>query len=90
VTSKTTPRFWAAFNALPPDVQDHARKAYGLFSADPRHPSLQFKKVHTTEPIYSARISGGYRAVGRLDGDLVLWFWIGGHDEYDRLLKSST
>src|SRR5688572_25500676 len=86
---RITRRAVPARNALPHDVQDHARKAYSLFSADPRHPSLQFKKVHTTEPIYSARISGGYRAVGRLDGDLVLWFWIGGHDEYDRLLKSS-
>jgi hypothetical protein len=89
VTSKTTPRFWTAFNALPADVQEHARKAYRLFSSDPQHPSLQFKKVHAREPIYSARISTGYRAVGRLEGHAVLWFWIGGHDEYDRLLRSS-
>jgi hypothetical protein len=88
VTSRTTPRFWAAFNVLPPDVQDQARKAYRLFSDNPSHPSLQFKKVHDREPIYSARITGGHRAVGRLEGDVVLWFWIGGHAEYDRLLKS--
>jgi len=88
VTSRTTPRFWAAFNALPPNVQSQARKAYRIFAENPQHPSLQFKRVHDREPIYSVRVTGGYRALGRLDGDLVLWFWIGGHAEYDRLLSS--
>lgn len=69
-------------------MQDRARKAYRLFSDNPSHPSLQFQKVHDREPIYSARITGGHRAVGRLEGDVVVWFWIGGHAEYDRLLTS--
>jgi hypothetical protein len=29
----------------------------------------------------------GYRALGLLKGDTVTWFWIGTHDEYERLLK---
>ena len=30
----------------------------------------------------------GYRALAVLDGDLAVWFWIGTHADYDRLLRS--
>jgi hypothetical protein len=53
VKSRATPRFWAAYRDLPADVQETARKAYRLFRDNPQHPSLQFKKVHSREPIYS-------------------------------------
>jgi len=46
VRSRATPRFWAAYRELPPEIKGLARKAYGLFRDNPRHPSLQFKKVH--------------------------------------------
>jgi hypothetical protein len=88
VTSRTTPRFWGAYRALPPDTQDLARKAYRLFLENPRHPGLQFKKVHEEAPIYSVRVSQNCRALGMLKDDAVVWFWIGDHAEYDRLLKS--
>ncbi len=84
--SRATPRFWAAYRDLPDDVQETARKAYRLFRDNPQHPSLQFKKVHSREPIYSVRISLGYRAVALLENDEVTWFWIGSHAAYDRLL----
>ena len=44
--------------------------------------------MHDQEPIYSVRVTGSYRAVGRLEADLVLWFWVGSHDEYERLIKT--
>jgi hypothetical protein len=44
--------------------------------------------IHTTRPIYSARVGLGYRALAVLDGDLAVWFWIGTHADYDRLLRS--
>ncbi len=84
--SRTTQRFRDAFAALPLPIQKRARKAYRRFSSDPAHPGLNFKKVHTQLPIYSARIGLGYRAVGIRTGDEVVWFWIGPHDEYDQLL----
>jgi hypothetical protein len=43
--------------------------------------------VHPDPPTYSARVGIGCRAVGVLDGDTVIWFWIGTHAEYDRLLE---
>lgn len=36
--------------------------------------------------IYSVRINRYYRAVGQLDEDAVIWFWVGSHAEYDMLL----
>jgi hypothetical protein len=88
VRSRATPRFWAAYRELPPEIQDLARKAYRLFLQNPAHPSLHFKKVHDRDPVYSARVSLGYRAVGLLEDDDITWFWIGSHAEYDRLLDS--
>jgi hypothetical protein len=29
----------------------------------------------------------GWRAVGVRDGDTMVWFWIGSHADYDRLLS---
>jgi hypothetical protein len=52
------------------------------------HPSLRFKKVHATLPIYSVRIDRAYRAVGVLNGDTVVWFWIGSHANYEALLRA--
>ena len=84
--SRATPRFWSSYRQLPSDVQALAQKAYRLFQQDPSHPSLQFKKVHDAEPIYSVRITLACRAVGLREGDEMMWFWIGRHADYDRLL----
>ncbi|NJM99662.1 MAG: hypothetical protein HC800_23205 [Phormidesmis sp. RL_2_1] len=84
--SRTTTEFRRLFGDLPKQVQEQTRAAYRQFQDDPNYPSLRFKKVHPKLPIYSARISKSYRAVGQLDGDTVIWFWVGSHAEYDRLL----
>lgn len=84
--SRGTPRFWSSYGQLPSDVQVLAQKAFRLFQQDPSHPSLQFKKVHDVEPLYSVRITLAYRAVGLREGDEIVWFWIGSHTDYDRLL----
>ena len=55
--SRATPRFWAAYAELPTEVRAAAQKTYRLFSENPKHPSLQFKKIHDQEPIYSARVT---------------------------------
>jgi Txe/YoeB family toxin of Txe-Axe toxin-antitoxin module len=57
------------------------------FQKNPNYPSLRFKKIHPTLPIYSARINKDYRAVGQLDQNTIIWFWIGSHAEYDALLN---
>ena len=84
--SRTSSRFWDAYVDLPEEVKRRARRAYQLFEEDPRHPSLRFKRVHSSVPIYSVRITRDYRAVGVRDEEAIIWFWIGSHADYDRLL----
>jgi hypothetical protein len=44
--------------------------------------------IRAGEPIYSVRVTLGYRAVGLLEQDEVMSFWVGSHADYDRLLKT--
>jgi len=88
VKSRATPCFWTAYRELPSEIREAARKAYQLFRENARYPSLQFKKVHDRDPIYSVRVTLGYRALGLLDDDEITWFWIGTHAGYDRLLEN--
>jgi hypothetical protein len=80
--SRTTKGFWGYFARLPNAVQRQATRTFRRWREDPSHPSLAFKRVHTTEPIYSVRITRGYHALGVRDGDLMTWFWIGSHTDY--------
>ena len=72
---------------LPKDVQERARRAYGRFEENPHHHGLRFKKVHDDPAVYSVRITQDHRALGALVDDRVMWFWIGSHDEYERLIE---
>jgi plasmid maintenance system killer protein len=87
VKSRTTTQFRKRFADLPTAVQVQTRKAYRQFAQDPGYPGLRFKKVHPKLPIYSARINQDYRVVGQMEGDTVIWFWVGPHAEYDMLLN---
>jgi mRNA-degrading endonuclease RelE of RelBE toxin-antitoxin system len=87
VKSRTTVQFRKSLANLPQRIQEQTRAAYRQFKENPSHPSLRFKKVHPELPIYSVRVSKNYRVVGQLDGDTVIWFWIGSHTEYDKLLS---
>ena len=80
-------RFWDAYRRLPEHVRRQARESYRFFASEPHHPSLDFKRVSRRRPVYSVRVSIDYRALGVLDDGDIVWFWIGPHHEYDRLLK---
>jgi hypothetical protein len=82
--SSATSRFWKAYGELPAGVQKIARKQYLLWQDDPRHPSLQFKKVG---PFWSVRITEDYRSLALLENGVYHWFWIGTHADYDLMLK---
>jgi hypothetical protein len=87
VRSRTTERFRRLLAALPQEVQEQARAAYRRFRDDPSHPGLRFKRVHPRDPIYSARVGRGHRAVGVVIEHAIVWYWIGSQAEYDRLLQ---
>jgi hypothetical protein len=60
-----------------------ADAAHALLKRDGRHPSLQLKKVGR---FWSARVGVHHRVLAVQDGEDLVWFWIGRHDEYDRLI----
>ena len=77
------PAFLGKLPPLPDKIQKLADKNYQLLKADPTHPSLHFKKVGR---FWSVRVGIHYRAVAvQRDADFV-WFWIGHHSEYDRII----
>ncbi len=84
--SRTTRQFWRLFRDLPAEVQRDAQRAYRLFQANAAHPGLQFKKLEGEADIYSARIGLDYRALAVVKKDRVVWYWIGSHADYDRLV----
>lgn len=75
--------FWKQFDSLPEDVRNLAEKNYRLLKVDQRHPSLNLKKIGD---LWSVRVGLHYRALGVDASDGILWFWIGSHAEYDKLL----
>ena len=85
--SHTTQNFRKMYADLSKDVHEQSKKAYAKFKKDPYHPSLFFKRVHSTKPIFSVRVTKDYRSVGVLKENEIIWFWIGNHSDYDKLLK---
>jgi mRNA-degrading endonuclease RelE of RelBE toxin-antitoxin system len=83
--SSTTPSFRKRLRELPQPIRRLARKNFKLWLLDPHHPSLHFKKVGK---FWSARVGDDFRALAMVHGGQTEWFWIGPHDDYDRLLKS--
>ena len=88
MNSHTNHRVRELLAALPEYVQQQADGANARFHQNPSHPGLRFKQIDPgPPPIYSARVGIGYRAVGALRGDTIVWFWIGSHADYDQLLR---
>lgn len=85
--SRVNERFRKALEALPEAVQRKAHDAYAKWRDDPSYPSLRYKKIHDTLPIFSVRIDRDWRALGILEGGEMIWFWIGSHADYDKLVS---
>lgn len=79
----TTADFWDCYGRLPESVRRQADANYALLKADPKYPSLHFKRVGR---LWSVRVGIGYRALGVPGADGPVWFWIGSHAEYDRII----
>ncbi|MEP2774714.1 MAG: hypothetical protein ABJQ29_05765 [Luteolibacter sp.] len=79
-----TKKFWDAYDKLPDRVKDVADENFGLLKADPFHPSLHFKKIGR---YWSVRAGIQYRALGVRHEGAMIWFWIGHHSEYDRMIS---
>jgi len=86
--SSRTRDFRQKFVKLPPRIKETAKKNYEIWKQNPFHPSLEFKEVKPKENIWSVRIGIGWRALGvmKADEEKIVWFWVGSHAEYDKLL----
>jgi len=78
-----SPNFWSCYQQLPIAIRQNADKNFALLKNDPQHPSLRLKKVGR---YWSARVGLSYRVLGaEVDGG-ILWFWIGNHADYDKII----
>ena len=87
MNSYCTQDFWKFFARLPIHVQKQADNAYKRFKLNPYHPSLRFKCISQQESIYSVRIGNSYRALANRDGETIIWYWIGSHEDYNHLVS---
>ncbi len=79
-----TGQFWSCYRRLPKEIRQLADRCFELLRTDPRHPSLHFKNIGR---LRSVRVGLRYRALAvEQDADLV-WFWIGSHADYDKLIR---
>ena len=49
-------------------------------------PACNLRKLEGEDDIYSVRIGLDYRALAVSKKDVVVWYWIGSHSEYDHLV----
>jgi hypothetical protein len=84
VNHYATSTFWECYYALAPSTRWLADEAYARLKQDPRYPSLHFKKVGR---YWSARVGNHHRALAVEAPDGLVWFWIGTHAEYDKLIR---
>jgi hypothetical protein len=84
VNHHATSEFWACYNALPEAVRNLADRNFERLKADPQHPSLHFKQIGK---VWSARVGIRHRALAVRSGEDWVWFWIGSHSDYDKLVS---
>jgi hypothetical protein len=78
-----SPSFWECYKKLPENIRALADKNYALLKQNPRHSSLQLKKVGR---FWSVRVGIRYRALAVEVEAGLLWFWVGSHADYDALI----
>jgi hypothetical protein len=88
VKSHLTYDFIKCFNDLPDRIKNLARKNYRIWKSNHYHPSLNFKEIKTKSGVYSVRIGIGWRAMGVVTGDFIIWFWIGSRSDYDKIIAN--
>lgn len=76
----TTKPFDKDYEALPKKVKTLTDQKFRLLLQNPRHPSLQIKKMNDPRDIWEGRITQSYRFTFQIEGDTYLLRRIGTHD----------
>lgn len=85
--SEVNDDFVDCYRRLPERIRRQARRSHRLWKKDPSHPSLDFKLVSRRSNVWSVRVGIGWRSLGVRAATKIIWFWIGSHAEYDRVLR---
>jgi len=51
-------------------------------------PELAVQAGYPTRPVFSARVGLDWRAVCVRSGNNAIWYFIGSHDDYERLIAT--
>ena len=77
---RTLGTFKKDYRGLPREIQQQVDEALRLLSQNPRHPSLQVKKMKGTKNIWEGRVTLAYRFTFNWLSDLVILRRVGTHD----------
>ena len=75
-----TKTFVRDYRKLPQATQAAADKQLGLLLSNPKHPSLNIKKMNDPRNIWEGRISSSYRFTFQVENDIYVLRKIGTHD----------
>jgi hypothetical protein len=84
IVSHTHPDFWKCYALLPQEIQDLADKKFALFRIDPFNPSLGFARKGA---VWTVDVGLRYRAIAWREDETLVWFWIGSHEDYNKLMN---
>jgi mRNA-degrading endonuclease RelE of RelBE toxin-antitoxin system len=90
VKHRRTPRFVAAYQALPPEIQGQAKRAFRLFQENMSHPGLSIERLEGYPGVWSGRITRKYRWTFHFEEDpdtgerICVHRYIGAHEEVYR------
>jgi mRNA interferase RelE/StbE len=79
VTFRVLESFRADYRRLPRKIQERVDSALTKLEADPRHPSLQVKKMRGTRNIWEGRVSLSHRFTFQWEGNVVILRRVGSH-----------
>ena len=74
-------RFRKAYRELPPSIQRKVDKQLKLLVSNPRHPSLQVKRIRGTESVWEGRVDLHYRMTFEIQEEVIYLRVVGNHDE---------
>ena len=80
MTLRFTARFAADYHVLPRQLRQQVDKALGLLLENPRHPSLQVKKMQGYDNRWEGRVTLHYRFTFSIDDDAYVLLRVGTHD----------
>jgi len=75
-----TKPFIRNYRDLPQQIQKRADKQLELLLADPRHSSLEIKKMQDPREIWEGRLTKSYRFTFQINGDIYVLRRISTHD----------